>query len=425
MSQPEPHSALTIVIPALNEEEAIASTVERCLAACEEIQFAAGLELVELIVVSDGSTDRTAEIAESFDEVKLIVFEQNRGYGAAIKEGFRQGRGNLLGFIDADGTCDPRYFAQMCQAIVKDEADIALGSRMGPGSKMPAVRKLGNQMFASLLGLLCGQQVIDTASGMRVLRRRVLGLMYPLPDRLHFTPSMSARAMINGLRVVEIPMSYEERIGTSKLSVLGDGFRFLQTSFEGVLCYRPERLFMMGFSVCLIISFVLALYPLEYYTRFHRVEEWMIYRFLACFLLGVCGFLLVCAAALSHHMTTLGPPRRVGASFWTGVASHLFDGPVLATFVIVVFAGSLALLWPGITELVTTARITLHWSRVMVGIFGLFLIFQAVVTKLLIQVVTLWRHQRAAGDSGAYEALPAPHVAGAPISRGVATVERR
>ena len=82
----------------------------------------------------------------------MIVFEQNRGYGAAIKEGFRQGRGSLVGFIDADGTCDPRYFAEMCRVALEEEADIVLGSRMGPDSKMPSVRKLGNRLYALLLG---------------------------------------------------------------------------------------------------------------------------------------------------------------------------------------------------------------------------------------------------------------------------------
>ena len=112
---------------------------------------------------------------------------------------------------------------------------------------MPRIRKLGNRIYALILGMLCGRRVTDTASGMRVIRREAINELYPLPDRMHFTPSMSARALLSGMRVVEVPMHYEERIGTSKLSVLGDGVRFLKTILEGVLCYRPERLFLMGF----------------------------------------------------------------------------------------------------------------------------------------------------------------------------------
>ena len=102
--------SLTIVIPALNEEEAIGETLRRTLAAVDSIRTAAGLDVVEIIVVNDGSTDRTAEIVRGFAEVRLIEFERNRGYGAAIKEGFRQGSGTLVGFMDADGTCDPQWF---------------------------------------------------------------------------------------------------------------------------------------------------------------------------------------------------------------------------------------------------------------------------------------------------------------------------
>lgn len=107
------HHSLTIVIPALNEEEAIGDTISRCLDKSNYIKQEAGLAGVEVIVVSDGSTDRTVEIARGFSEVKVIEFEQNRGYGAAIKEGWRQGSGTLVGFLDADGTCDPSYFADM------------------------------------------------------------------------------------------------------------------------------------------------------------------------------------------------------------------------------------------------------------------------------------------------------------------------
>ncbi len=392
MSVPQPHT-LTVVIPALNEEEAIGNTVRRCLDARESIKRAAGLDHVEIIVVSDGSTDRTAEIARGFDEIEVIAFEKNRGYGAAIKEGFRRGSGSLVGFLDADGTCDPTYFGEMCRVVLKEEADIVLGSRMGPESKMPQVRRVGNRLYALLLGLLCGRSVTDTASGMRVLRRSSLPLIYPLPDRLHFTPSMSARALSNGLRVIETPMRYEERVGESKLRIFSDGYWFLRTIIEGVLCYRPERLFFMIFSFCLLASSLLLAYPVEYYLHHRRVEEWMIYRFITCFLLGSLGFLLLCAAVLSNRMAALGPKRRDGESFWIAMVSHLFDPVPLAVFSVVTLVASLALIWPGIVEFAETRQITLHWSRIFVGAFGLLLVSQALVTAVLLRVVALWKYQ--------------------------------
>lgn len=128
---------LTVVIPALDEAEAIGDTIRRCLDARDHIEREGGVSDVEVIVVSDGSTDATAEIARSFTDVEVLEFSTNRGYGAAIKSGFQRGSGDLVGFLDADGTCDPLFFADLCRAIDGDGADIALGSRMSKESRMP------------------------------------------------------------------------------------------------------------------------------------------------------------------------------------------------------------------------------------------------------------------------------------------------
>ena len=124
------------MIPALNEEQSIASTIERSLAAAPELISNGSVSVVEVTVVSDGSTDRTAEIASAYiDRIRLIVFESNRGYGAAIKEAWRHSDADLLGFLDADGTCDPRFFGPLCDAAVAG-ADIVLGCRMTADSRM-------------------------------------------------------------------------------------------------------------------------------------------------------------------------------------------------------------------------------------------------------------------------------------------------
>ena len=176
------------------------------------------------------------------------------------------------------------------------------------------------------------------------------------------------------------------------LSVLGDGIRFLQTIIEGVLCYRPERIFLMVFTVFLLLSLLMAMYPMEYYAHQWRVEEWMIYRFVACFLLGSSGFLLL-AAVLSNRMARFGPKRNEGDSFWISLVTHLFEGKTLILFVIASLAASLALLAPGIVEYASTRQITLHWSRIIVGAFGLLLVFQTLVTAVLLRILALWKYQ--------------------------------
>jgi glycosyltransferase involved in cell wall biosynthesis len=385
--------SLTIVIPALNEEGAIADTVSRCIEARAQIMGQADLSDIEIIVVSDGSTDRTAEIAKTFDDVKVIVFETNRGYGAAIKEGWRQGKGTLLGFLDADGTCDPRYFAGMCRMAVEESADVVLGSRMGPDSKMPWIRRLGNRIYAFLLGLLCGRQVTDTASGMRIVRREALKWLYPLPDGLHFTPSMSARALLNDMRLIEVPMPYEERVGRSKLSVFRDGVRFLKAIFSGVLCYRPEKLLLMLFLLCIIALALLAANPVEFYLQHRRLEDWIIYRFVVCYLLGTFGLMLLLATALTYQMSSFGPRRGSTNTFWPFVVASVLRGRLLILMLGFFVALSVLFLWPGIVEYSTTGRVTLHWSRLLAGAFSLLSAFQIGVFALLLKILSVWRTQ--------------------------------
>jgi len=386
--------SLTVVIPALNEEGAIGDTVGRCLAASREIMREARLASVELIVVSDGSTDRTAEIARRFDGVKVIEFQHNHGYGAAIKEGWRHGKGTLLGFLDADGTCDPRYFADLCRAAITQSADVVLGSRLGSESKMPRIRRVGNRVYAFLLGMLCGHQVTDTASGMRVVQRTSLKHLYPLPDGLHFTPSMSARALLNDLRVVEVPMRYDERIGASKLHVLRDGVRFLRTIFEGVLCYRPERILGAVFLGCAALVFLLAAYPAEFYLRNGRLEEWMIYRFVACSLLASFGLMLLMATGLVNLVAGLGPRRAEATRFVPALLTSLLTARTQALMIFGLLCLAVLFLWPGIREFVTTTQTSLHWSRLLAGAFVMLAAGQTAIFALLTAVISLWMRQR-------------------------------
>ncbi len=388
-------NSLTIVIPALNEESAIGATIARCLDARQEIAAVAGLDDIEIIVVSDGSTDRTAEIARGFSDVRVIVFVENRGYGAAIKEGWRVGRGNLLAFLDADGTCDPLFFGPMCLAAIGERADVVLGSRLGPDSQMPGIRRFGNRIYALLLGFLCGRRVTDAASGMRVVQRSALRDLLPLPDGLHFTPSMSARALLNDLRVIELPMSYADRIGTSKLSVLADGVRFLRAIISGVLCYRPEKIFLLGVLFCISMGVLLAAYPTEFYLKNGLLEEWMIYRFMACFLLGAFGLLLLLATALTNQMAYLGSRRQEADQFWSSLCARVLGRPaVLTLLVALLLGGASVVLWPGIVEFVTTGHVSLHWSRLLTGAFALFSVGHILVFGVLFKVVAIWKTQR-------------------------------
>jgi glycosyltransferase involved in cell wall biosynthesis len=234
-------TVLSVVIPAYNEENGIAEIAARVLSVAPALAQV-GVDRLELLVVDDGSRDRTAEVARDIAGVTLIRHPKNRGYGAALKTGFSKASGELIGFLDADGTYPPEYFPALCRAALNG-ADLVIGSRMaGEESKMPLTRRLGNFFFASLLTLLSRQKVTDSASGMRVLKREILEQLYPLPDGLNLTPVMSTRAVHEHIKINEVPIPYSERVGRSKLSVIRDGSIFMQSMLWTVLSYNPVRI---------------------------------------------------------------------------------------------------------------------------------------------------------------------------------------
>jgi glycosyltransferase involved in cell wall biosynthesis len=246
-------SKLSVIIPALNEENGIAEIAQRVLSIAPQLS-AMGVDGPELIIVDDGSTDKTPQIVADMPGVRLIRHEVNRGYGAAIKTGFYHATGDLLAFLDADGTYPPEYYPALCRPILEGNADLVIGSRMaGADSEMPLVRRIGNTIFATLVSIISNRHVTDSASGQRVLRSQTLPQLYPLPDGLNFTPVMSTRAMHEQINVVEVPITYSERVGRSKLSVVRDGVRFLNSILMTALTYNPVRIFgLVGMAFILL-----------------------------------------------------------------------------------------------------------------------------------------------------------------------------
>jgi len=393
---------LTIVIPAYNEEKAIAATIERTLAARSHIIEHAPVDGVEIIVVSDGSSDRTAEIASAYKpEIRLIEFERNRGYGAAIKRGFAEGSGDLMGFLDADGTCDPVFFAALCTAIIDQDAAVAIGSRMGPQSQMPRLRRIGNRLYAFLLSALSNRVVTDTASGMRVIRRDVWPRLDPLPDGLHFTPAMSARTLMDPkLAIVECPMTYEERIGESKLNVVKDGVRFLRTILEMTLVWRPAKLFMAVSALCFAWTLLLAMHPAEMWIRLRHLQEDMIYRLLTCLLLGTLGATFLAAGVMSDHVHRLLDRRKEPNTFawrmldqWFSLRGASLTGLIMTPLL-------LGLVGPGLWTWMTAGYVVVHWSRVVLAGLIVFSWVQLLVSTLIVNILRFHTTRAASSGSG-------------------------
>jgi hypothetical protein len=374
-------TTLSVVIPAYNEEQGIAEIIRRVLDTRQALH-GVGVDGLELLVVDDGSRDRTAQIASSQEGVRLIRHAGNRGYGAALKTGFGQAGGELIGFLDADGTYPPEYFPPLCQATLTG-SDLAIGSRLaGAENHMPLARRVGNLFFAALLSLLGRAHVSDSASGMRVFRREVLTLLCPLPDGLNLTPVMSARALHERMRVAEVPIPYSERQGRSKLSVVRDGSLFLRSMVWTVLGYNPVRILgllgLAGVGLAGVTTLGLAVARL---SGIRQLGPWSVAAVYSALVLGVTGVSLFTLGVTFNYLVTLfhGRPVRQGL-----FARPLFRSPLERQF------GWLGLAAVGLGVMVGAASLSLGVRGWEIARLWLYLLGSALLILIGVQLLISW-----------------------------------
>jgi hypothetical protein len=393
-------TTLTVVIPAYNEEDGIAEIVHRVLAVRSDLRKV-DVDDLELIIVDDGSKDRTVEIAGGIEGLRLIQHEHNKGYGGALKTGFSQARGELIGFLDADGTYPPEYFPQLCQEALKG-AELVIGSRMaGAESEMPVTRRIGNFFFANLLSLIGRRHITDSASGMRVFKREVLDRIYPLPDGLNLTPVMSTRAVHEHITMAEVPIPYSERMGRSKLSVVHDGTLFLQSMIWTALTYNPVRILGLigaaGVVLAALIGLGLVIARLSGITE---LGAWGIAAVFTAMVSSVTGISLFALGITFNYMVTIfhKQPIRQG----------LFGKPVFKTPLNHHFGwmGGLALLG-GLALGVGSLGIGIGTGSGAEGIqrLWLYLLAAAMATLVGVQLIIYWVLLRILEELGQRELL--------------------
>lgn len=222
------NASISVVIPALNEEATVGMVVARA--------FQAGVN--EVVVVDNGSTDRTAEVAAA--NGARVVSEPRRGYGAACLAGSLAARGDLLVFMDADGSFDAAEIPRLVAPLIEGKAELVLGSReLGTiaAGAMPSHQRFGNRLAAWLLRAFYGLRISDIGP-FRALRRRDLIALQMSELTYGWPIEMILKAAQQGYRIVEVPVTYRSRLGgrskvsgTLKGSLIA-GYRILGTLFK-------------------------------------------------------------------------------------------------------------------------------------------------------------------------------------------------
>lgn len=247
--RPEIFAQISILIPAYNEQEGIAYTLEK-LSTC------AALDSAEIIVVDDGSTDNTAEIARSFPRVRLVQHSVNRGYGAAIVSGLRASRRAYIVWCDSDGQHRVDDLLAVASRLVTRQLEYVIGVR-GADSFQDSSRKPGKWLLRQVVHFAAGGPVPDFNSGLRGFRRDVLSRYLHLLPKGFGASTLTTLLMIEGNHIGEsVPITVNARMGKSSVRQLRDGLRTLQIILRIVLLFKPMQFFGLLGSTLILIGLI-------------------------------------------------------------------------------------------------------------------------------------------------------------------------
>lgn len=270
MTQDRP--AASIVVPAYNEEGAIAEDLTNLKQVLGEARLS-----YEIIVVNDGSKDRTAEEAARVPGIRLVSHLHNRGYGASLKTGIREAQSEVIVITDADGTYPPRYIPQLCADIAAG-ADMAVGARTGKGVAIPSLRKPAKWFLSRLANYLSGRNIPDLNSGLRAFRRTEVLRFFPiLPSGFSFTTTITLAMLCNDYQVTYQPIEYLARVGTSKIRPFKDTYNFIVLVIRTICYFNPLKVFLPPAFLMLLVGVVKLLEGVIFEHNFgHGHGKWVL-----------------------------------------------------------------------------------------------------------------------------------------------------
>jgi len=265
------HYELAIVIPTLNEEAGLAPTIQSIKKALDN-RFS-----YKLVVVDGYSTDNTVKIAKSYGA--KVISQRRKGYGDALQAGFyyvdTRLQTEITVMIDADGTYESSDIAKMAQIIKNGDADFVIGDRFANMDKkaMTGVNKFGNKMLSNIARKLLNIRISDSQCGLRAFRSDLANIFYTSSLGMPFATEMLTAVNRYQIRYKEIPTSYHERIGETKLSPIQDGTRILSTIVRLMRDTRPLSFFGYMGTLLLAMGFFFGAQVLVEYFQTSTVTR--------------------------------------------------------------------------------------------------------------------------------------------------------
>ena len=272
MASPEQTS---VVIPAFNEADVIGDVVAA---------LARSAAWHEILVVDDGSTDRTSAAAEAAG-ARVVRHPYNKGNGASVKSGIREATGDYILIIDADGQHPPEDAARLVSRL--GEYDLVVGARTH-STQATLARRLGNHLLNGLATYLTGRPIPDLTSGFRAARRRHLReFLHLLPNRFS-TPTTTTLAFVKaGYNVAFEPIDARARVGSSKIRLLSDGAKFFLIALKVVTLFSPLRVFLPISLASFVVGLGYALWTVATQSHVTNSSVLLIVLGVIVFLIGL------------------------------------------------------------------------------------------------------------------------------------------
>jgi len=242
---------ISVVIPALNERNAIAQIVKRVAS----VLVNTDLQPFEIVVVDDGSRDETGELAREAG-ARVVTHPHNVGYGRSLKDGIMVAKYDTIVITDADDS----YPIEAIPALVERYRigyDMVVGARTGKHYRESVLKSPLRAILRKIVEFTANRRIPDINSGLRVFSRTTSMKFFPhASDTFSFTTSLTLAYMMNSKFVTYYDIDYYERVGHSKVRMFSDSIRTLQYIIEAATYYNPLKIFFLFGSVCLVLAMV-------------------------------------------------------------------------------------------------------------------------------------------------------------------------
>jgi glycosyltransferase involved in cell wall biosynthesis len=277
---------LSVIIPAYNEQQAIAEVVDEVFEVCstQNVPF-------EVIVVDDGSRDQTSEVLRD-KSLHVIRHPENRGYGAAIKTGVLSSSHPWILIADADGTYPIAQIPRLLENV--EHYDMVVGARLGKDVHIPWIRRPAKWFLNVLANYMAQTRIPDINSGFRLIRKSsFLRYVSIFPSGFSLTTTITLALLCNNHPVKYVPIDYYRRKGHSKIRPFRDTYNFLLLVIRTIMYFDPLRVFIPSGLLLLFGGLILAGFEIYTFRNITTAAVILLFAGFQTLVLGLLADLIV------------------------------------------------------------------------------------------------------------------------------------